>query len=125
MKVHQSISELEHAPGPVVLAIGVFDGIHLGHKSVLERAQVEAQHLGGTAVPLSFDPHPARVLRPEAAPLLLTATEHKLALLERMGFSHTLLLPFNASMAATRVRRSRRVRRRPIRSSQSIPKRLS
>jgi riboflavin kinase/FMN adenylyltransferase len=101
LKVHQSISELEHAPGPVVLAIGVFDGVHLGHRSVLERAQSEAQRIGGTAVPLSFDPHPARFLRPDAAPLLLTATEHKLALFKSMGFSHTLLLPFNASVAAT------------------------
>lgn len=101
MKVLHSISELAQVPGPVVLAIGVFDGLHLGHRAVLERAQEEASRIGGTAVPLSFDPHPARVLRPGNAPLLLTATEHKLRLLGGMGFSHTLLLPFDASMAAT------------------------
>lgn len=101
MKVHRSISELVHAPGPVVLAIGVFDGVHLGHKSVLEKAKTEAQRIGGTAIPLSFDPHPARILRPDSAPLLLTATEHKLSLLESMGFTHTLLLSFDSAMAAT------------------------
>jgi len=101
VKVHHSISELAQVPGPVVLAIGVFDGLHLGHRAVLERAQEEARRIGGTAVPLSFDPHPARVLRPENAPLMLTATEHKMRLLEAMGFSHTLLLPFNLTVAAT------------------------
>ncbi len=101
MKIHRSISELPQAPGPVVLAIGVFDGLHLGHRAVLERAQIEAKRLGGTAVPLSFDPHPAHVLRPDGAPLLLTPPEHKLLLLRGLGFSHALILPFDQTMAAT------------------------
>jgi riboflavin kinase/FMN adenylyltransferase len=101
MKVLRSIAELADVPGPVVLAIGVFDGLHLGHHSVLSRALREAEHLGGTAVPLSFDPHPARVLRPEQPPLLLTATEHKLRLLAAMGFEDTLLLSFDAALRAT------------------------
>jgi riboflavin kinase/FMN adenylyltransferase len=101
MKVLHSIAELADVPGPVVLAIGVFDGLHLGHRSVLSRALREAERLGGTAVPLSFDPHPARVLRPEQPPLLLTATEHKLRLLAAMGFHNTLLLSFDAALRAT------------------------
>lgn len=101
VKVHRSIPELAKTPGPIVLAIGVFDGLHLGHRAVLERAQTEARRIGGTAVPLSFDPHPARVLRPEAAPLLLTSPEHKLHLLRAMGFSHAMLLPFDKTVAAT------------------------
>lgn len=101
MKIHRSISELPQVPGPVVLAIGVFDGLHLGHRAVLERAQIEAERLGGTAVPLSFDPHPAHVLRPDAAPLLLTPPEHKLHLFRGLGFSHALILPFDQTMAAT------------------------
>jgi riboflavin kinase/FMN adenylyltransferase len=67
----------------------------------LERAQSEAKRLGGTAVPLSFDPHPAQVLRPDGAPLLLTPPEHKLHLLRGLGFSHALILPFDQAMAAT------------------------
>ena len=101
MKVLRSIAELAGVPAPVVLAIGVFDGLHLGHRSVLSRALREAARLGGTAVPLSFDPHPARVLRPEQPPLLLTATEHKLRLLAAMGFEDTLLLAFDAALRAT------------------------
>ena len=49
---------------------------------------------------LSFDPHPVRVLRPDLAPRLLTATAHKLRLLESFGFTHTLLLEFNMELAS-------------------------
>jgi riboflavin kinase/FMN adenylyltransferase len=101
MKVLRSIPELAEVTAPVVLAIGVFDGLHLGHRAVLSRAQEEAVRIGAQAVPLSFDPHPARVLRPEHPPLLLTATAHKLRLLAAMGFEQTLLLPFDASLRDT------------------------
>ncbi len=100
MVLLRSIAELATVPGPVVLAIGVFDGLHLGHRAVLERALSEAASRGGTALALSFDPHPARILRPELAPRLLMATEHKLRLLEELGFTHTLLLPFDQTLAA-------------------------
>lgn len=101
MIVLSAIHELTSVPGPVVLAIGVFDGLHLGHRAVLQRAHVEATRLKGTAVPLTFDPHPARILRPEHAPLQLTATEHKTRLFASLGFSHTLVLPFLQELAAT------------------------
>jgi riboflavin kinase/FMN adenylyltransferase len=101
MKVYGSIPELAEVRGPVVLAVGVFDGLHVGHRSVLRRAAELAVELGGTAVPLSFDPHPARILRPDAAPLLLTATRHKTRLLQELGFEHALILPFNRQLAAT------------------------
>ena len=100
MVLLRSISELASVPGPIVLAIGVFDGLHLGHRAVLERARSEAASRGGTALALSFDPHPARILRPELAPRLLTATEHKIRLLEELGFTHTLLLTFDQTLAA-------------------------
>jgi riboflavin kinase/FMN adenylyltransferase len=101
MKVLRSIPELTEVASPVVLAIGVFDGVHLGHQAVLSRAQDEAARIGARAVPLSFDPHPARVLRPEHPPLLLTGTGHKLRLLAAMGFEQILLLPFDASLRDT------------------------
>ena len=100
MVLLRSIPELASVPGPLVLAIGVFDGLHLGHRAVLERARDEALRKGGTGLVLSFDPHPVRVLRPDIAPKLLTATEHKLRLLESFGFTHTLLLEFNQELAS-------------------------
>ena len=101
MIILRAIPELASVPGPVVLAAGVFDGLHLGHRAVLRRAQAEAARLRGTAVPLTFDPHPARVIRPEHAPLQLTATEHKTRLFASLGFSHALVLAFSAELAAT------------------------
>ena len=101
MQVLSAVSELSRIRAPIVLAIGVFDGVHLGHQSVLRRAMAEAAHVGGVAIPLTFDPHPARILNPDHAPLLLTAPEHKIHILSSIGFGHALVLPFNSSVAAT------------------------
>jgi riboflavin kinase/FMN adenylyltransferase len=99
--VLKGIPELASVPGPVYLAIGVFDGVHLGHRSVLLRALADARAGGGNVVAVTFDPHPAKVLRPEKAPRLLTATEHKLQLIRMLGIERVLVLPFSAEFAAT------------------------
>ncbi len=96
-----SISGLKSLQGPLTLAIGVFDGVHLGHQAVLKRALADAKHAGGKAVAITFNPHPARILRPEAAPRLLTSTPHKLRLIENLGYEHALVITFDAAMAAT------------------------
>ena len=101
MKVLHAISGLRDLPGPVALAIGVFDGVHLGHQEVIRDAQDFAAAHHGTAVVLTFDPHPLRVLRPEAAPRLLCSTRHKLLILEGLGVGHALVLPFTSETAAT------------------------
>ena len=88
-------------PGPVFLAIGVFDGVHLGHRAVIEQAIADARLAGGTAVVVTFDPHPIRVLRPEKAPRLLTSTPHKLRLIRSLGVEHLLIIPFDLAFAAT------------------------
>ncbi len=100
MKVLHSISELADIAGPVVLAAGVFDGFHLGHRAVIERAIADARAVGGTPVVLTFDPHPAAVLRPQSAPPLLTSTRHKIRLLADAGIAHVLVLNFDAPFAA-------------------------
>ena len=99
MKVLHSIPELADVPGPLFLAIGVFDGVHLGHQAVIGRAAADAQKHGGTAVVVTFDPHPARVLRPENAPRLLTATQHKLQLIALLGIEHALVINFTPDFA--------------------------
>ena len=101
LKKLNAIADLAAIPGPVYLAIGVFDGVHLGHRSVLLRALDDARGGGGTAVAVTFDPHPAKVLRPGAAPRLLTATAHKLRLIEGLGIGPVLVIPFTAEFAAT------------------------
>lgn len=95
-----SIAELAAVPGPVFLAIGVFDGVHLGHQAVIRRALDDARAAGGTAVVVTFKPHPLRVTRPEHAPRLLTATRHKARLIERLGVDDLLIVPFTGDFAA-------------------------
>lgn len=84
----------------MVLAAGVFDGFHLGHRAVIERAITDARAVGGTPVVVTFDPHPAAVLRPQSAPPLLTSTRHKVRLLGDAGIAHVLVLNFDAAFAA-------------------------
>jgi riboflavin kinase/FMN adenylyltransferase len=99
MKLLHSIEELSALKGPLALAIGVFDGVHLGHQEVIRDAQDFASAHRGTAVVLTFDPHPLRVLKPEAAPRLLCSTRHKLTILKRSGVGQTLVLPFTERTA--------------------------
>jgi riboflavin kinase/FMN adenylyltransferase len=101
MRVLRSISELSELPGPVFLAIGVFDGVHLGHQTVISTSAQHANEAGGTAVVVTFDPHPVKVLRPSNAPHLLTATQHKIALIRDLGVAHLLVLHFDRTFAGT------------------------
>jgi riboflavin kinase/FMN adenylyltransferase len=101
MQVLRSISELSRLPGPLFLAIGVFDGVHLGHQAVISTSARHAKNAGGTPVVVTFDPHPAKVLRPQDAPHLLTATQHKIALIRDRGVAHLLVLHFDRQFAAT------------------------
>ncbi len=101
MTTLHSIAELGNIPGPIILAIGVFDGVHLGHRAVIERALRDAHGANGTAVIVTFDPHPLRVLRPGQAPRLLTSTRHKLRLIRDLGVDHLLVLRFDQAFATT------------------------
>jgi riboflavin kinase/FMN adenylyltransferase len=101
MEVLRSIPELSALRGPVFAAIGVFDGVHLGHQAVISTSARHAKAAGGTPVVITFDPHPAKVLRPDNAPHLLTATQHKIALIRDLGVAHLLIVKFDAAFAAT------------------------
>lgn len=96
-----SIGDLSRTPGPLFLAIGVFDGVHLGHRAVIERALADARNACGSAVVVTFDPHPVRVLRPQQAPRLLTSTPHKVRLIRALGVHELLIIPFDLAFAAT------------------------
>jgi len=100
MKTFAAIGELESLEGPLHLAAGFFDGVHLGHQEVIRTARREADSVGGHAVVLTFDRHPASVLRPGTEPRLLTSVRHKLVLMERQGVAAVLMLRFDEVMAA-------------------------
>ena len=101
METLRSISELSRLSGPLFLAIGVFDGVHLGHKAVISTSAKHARAANGTPVVVTFDPHPEKVLRPAAAPHLLTATQHKIDLIRDLGVEHLLVIKFDKQFAAT------------------------
>jgi riboflavin kinase/FMN adenylyltransferase len=80
------------------IAIGAFDGVHLGHQAVLRLVQDLAHARGLSATVLTFDRHPAEVVRPESAPCLLTTLDQKLELIEATGaVDEILVLPFDAA----------------------------
>lgn len=101
MEILRSIPELSRLCGPLFTAIGVFDGVHLGHQAVISTSAQHAKDAGGTPVVVTFDPHPAKVLRPEKAPHLLTATQHKIALIRDLGVAHLLIVTFDRKFANT------------------------
>lgn len=97
MKVLREIEELASLAKPLHLAIGVFDGLHLGHQAVIRRAVDSAAESGGAAVMVSFDPHPRAVLG--ETPLVLTNPEHKIRLASKLGIEAALLIRFDAAFS--------------------------
>ncbi|HSD67593.1 MAG TPA: bifunctional riboflavin kinase/FAD synthetase [Vicinamibacteria bacterium] len=85
-------------PSPSV-TVGNFDGVHRGHQALVSAAVARARETGGLAVVLTFEPHPARVLRPDRAPAALTTLAQKEELLAGLGASRLAVLPFDASVA--------------------------
>lgn len=99
MKILEHPAELRTDGRPVCAAIGVFDGVHLGHRQVLQQTLDAAEQSEGVAVAITFDDHPARVLAPERAPKMVYPLDKKLALLAKLGFDHTLLIRFTPAIA--------------------------
>ena len=90
----------EHAATPTVLAIGNFDGVHLGHRALLARLVTKACDLGLPPSVMTFEPHPRELFSPEQAPARLTSLREKLELLEAHGVERTYVLHFSRKLAA-------------------------
>src|SRR5690242_103692 len=97
--LHGLTSVPADAPASVV-ALGVFDGIHLGHREILTRAVTRARAARLAAVACTFDRHPMEVLQPGRAPLPITTLDERLALIAATGIDTTLVLPFTRELAA-------------------------
>src|SRR5450432_1001753 len=98
MNTFRSLADLPHPATPVVATIGNFDGVHLGHQGVIAEVIERARFLGGESLAITFDPHPARVLRPDQAQPLITPLTRKLELLAATGINATLVLPFTDTL---------------------------
>lgn len=79
-----------------IVTIGAYDGVHLGHRTVIGQVRARAAELGVASAVVTFDRHPASVVRPESAPKLLTDPEQKLELLASTGVDATVVVPFDA-----------------------------
>jgi riboflavin kinase/FMN adenylyltransferase len=88
-----------------VLTVGNFDGIHVGHRAILDTVVSRARALAGTAVVYTFDPHPRRVLSPERAPRLLTTLEQRVELLAAAGVDVVVVEQFTPEFARTDAER--------------------
>lgn len=87
-------------PAPVALAIGNFDGVHLGHAALLKQLVAAAAGLQLTPTILTFEPHPREFFAPESAPARLSTFREKLELLSDCGVHQAMICPFNAAFAA-------------------------
>jgi riboflavin kinase/FMN adenylyltransferase len=98
----QIFRHFEHLPpdlGPTIVSVGNFDGVHRAHQKVLEAVVERARTRAMRSVVVTFDPHPTRILRPDAAPRLLTPLPVKLRLLQAAGLDAVLLLPFTRDLS--------------------------
>jgi riboflavin kinase/FMN adenylyltransferase len=96
MKVFHSVAEAGRALGGQALALGNFDGVHVGHQALFAEAR---RH--GAAAAFTFHPHPGKVLQPELAPKLITLLPRRLELLAACGLEATVVQPFSRDYART------------------------
>lgn len=85
--------------GPVVVTVGTFDGIHRGHTAIISRAVARARILGLPSVLLTFDPHPAEVVRPDTHQAVLTTIARRAELAAELGVDHVRVVEFDVNVA--------------------------
>ncbi len=101
MKVFKSLKDIPADARPLHLALGVFDGVHIGHQEVIQAAVSAAKSDGGVAGVLTFDPHPIQILAPEVAPKrILASLDHKKELLADLGVEMMIVISFTEAFAA-------------------------
>ena len=99
MQVFHKLEDVPAGFGPSLISVGNFDGVHRAHAYVLGEIVRRARESGGKAVAVTFEPHPARILRPASGLKLLTPLPEKLRLLEGTGIDAVLILPFGRDLS--------------------------
>lgn len=100
MHLIRDLSLLPESQSGGAVAIGNFDGVHLGHARIVERLRAQAAAVRGPAVVFTFDPHPVRLLRPAEAPPPLTWTDRKAELLKELGVDGVVAYPTDEQLLA-------------------------
>ena len=98
MQVWRGLGEVEGIKRSVA-TVGVFDGVHLGHRHVIAEVVRHAAEIDAVPIVVTFDPHPMSVVRPDKSPHAVSTLEHRLQLLAELGVSAVLVLPFTHELA--------------------------
>lgn len=99
MQVIRDLSQPQFQDRGTVVTIGAYDGVHLGHQAVIAEVRAKAVAQGCASAVVTFDRHPASIVRPESAPQLITGLEQKLELLEATGIDAVVVLHFDQAMS--------------------------
>ena len=98
MQVHYDIDKLPLFTNSVI-TIGTFDGIHSGHHAILDQLIQEGHKHDGESVVITFHPHPRKIIRTGEAPSLLTSIDERIALFQKKGIDHLVIVPFDLTFA--------------------------
>ena len=104
MEIFRQLADVPSDYGPLIATIGNFDGVHRGHRWVIAEVVARARSLGVKSMAITFDPHPARVIRPESSQPLITPLNEKLDLLAATGIDTVLVLPFTEDLSRMSAR---------------------
>ncbi|HXA68147.1 MAG TPA: bifunctional riboflavin kinase/FAD synthetase [Bryobacteraceae bacterium] len=97
--IYRGLAEVPPDFGPCAITIGNFDGVHQGHRQIMQRVRAIAREHGWKAAVLTFDPHPSKLVAPARAPRLLTTPEQRGRLMLEQGIDEVLILPFTPEIA--------------------------
>jgi len=104
MRIVRGLESFPPDAAAAVVALGAFDGIHLGHRAILGTAVTQARHNQLQALACTFDRHPMEVLQPDRAPLPITTLEERLELIDGTGIDTTVVIPFTQSVAVVEAK---------------------
>jgi riboflavin kinase / FMN adenylyltransferase len=99
MQVFHKLDDIPHGFGPAIVSVGNFDGVHRAHRAVVDEIVRRAKDAKAQSVVVTFEPHPARILRPDHAFKLLTPPSEKLRLLQTASLDAVLVLPFTRDLS--------------------------
>src|SRR5256886_17327844 len=103
MRIVRGLESYRPDARPSAVALGAFDGIHLGHRAILGTAVAQARLHGLGALACTFDPHPLEVLQPERAPVPITTLEERFELIAETGIDTTVGVVFTPAVAAVKA----------------------